>query len=63
MVAGVLGVRHVLSDSTSTTALLQLALEILGGAAGYLAGVAIVARALARELVDRAVDALRSRRG
>lgn len=62
MIACVLAVRHALADSTSTTALLQLALEIVAGAAGYLVAVALVARPLARELVERSVDALRSRR-
>jgi PST family polysaccharide transporter len=61
MVIAVLVVRRAMAPAESS-ALLQLGLEILAGALSYVAAALIVARGPLRDLLERFVDAIRSRR-
>ena len=62
MVAAVLAVRAGLDSFGAPKPWLSLALQVMAGALGYVFGALVVARRTSEELVERLLDAVRSRR-
>jgi len=61
MVAAIVGVRHLLSASGSTSSFIGLALELVTGALAYLASALVIARSTAKDFLNLARDGILKR--